>query len=217
MTRIVFVHGAWHGPWCWDPVVDRLEGRDLVAVDLPTMEREDATFADDVAAVRAAIDGPTLLCGHSYGGLVIGAAADHPDVIGCVFLCAFAQDGDARIEGVAEPLQRAMRIEGSVSTIDPALANEAFYGDVHPDLAAAAITRLRPMSLAATATATGVGAWRSKPSTYVVCTEDLSIDVEAQRSMAAACDVVEEWTCSHSPMLSRPDDVAVLLRRTAGP
>ena len=213
MTRIVLVHGAWHGSWCWDQVVQRLEGCDVVAVDLPTMQRDDATFADDVAAVHAVIDGPALLCGHSYGGFVIGAAADHDDVTGCVFLCAFAQDGDADLSGVGGPLQRAMRIEGSVSTIDPALANEAFYGDVHPDLAAAAITKLRPMSLAAGAT--GVGAWRSRPSTYVVCTEDQSIDVDAQRAMAAACDVVEEWACSHSPMLSKPDEVADLLRRLA--
>lgn len=214
MSRIVLVHGAWHGAWCWEPVLQHLEGSDVVAVDLPTMQRDDATFADDVAAVHDAIDGPTLLCGHSYGGFVIGAAAGHDDVVGCVFLCAFAQDGDGRIEGVAPPLQRAMRIEGSVSAIDPALANEAFYGDVHPDLAAAAITKLRPMSLAASTT--GVGAWRAKPSTYVVCTEDQSIEVEAQRAMAAACDTVEEWECSHSPMLCRPDDVATLLRRLAG-
>jgi len=213
-SRIVLVHGAWHGAWCWEPVVQRLEGLDVVAVDLPTMASPDATFADDVAVVQAAIDGPTVLCGHSYGGFVIGAAAAHDDVAHCVFLCAFAQDDGADLSGVAEPLSRAMRIEATGTSIDPALANDAFYGDVHPDLAAAAITKLRPMSRGASAS--GNGAWRTKPSTYVVCTEDHSIDPAAQRAMAAACGTVEEWDCSHSPMLSRPDEVATLLRRVAG-
>ena len=213
--RVVLVHGAWHGSWCWEPVVQRLEGLDVVAVDLPTMASEGATFADDVATVLAAVEGPTVLCGHSYGGLVIGAAAAHDDVRRSVFLCAFAHEDGDQLSGVAEPLRRAMRVEGSVTCIDPALANDAFYADVHPDLAAAAITKLRPMALAGTTTASGVAAWRAKPSTYVVCTEDQSIDVDAQRAMAARCDVVEEWECSHSPMLSRPDDVATLLRRIA--
>jgi pimeloyl-ACP methyl ester carboxylesterase len=215
--RIVLVHGAWHGAWCWDPVVQRLEGCDVVAVDLPTMAHADATFADDAAAVRAAIDGePTVLCGHSYGGLVIGAAADRSEVEHCVFLCAFALEEGEPLAGVASPLQSAMRFEGATTSIDPALANEAFYGDVHPDLAASAITRLRPMALGATAEPRGVGAWRTKPSTYVVCTDDQSIEVAAQRTMAARCTDAVEWECSHSPMLSKPDEVAALLRRVAG-
>ena len=176
----------------------------------------DATFADDVAAVRAAIDGPTVLCGHSYGGVVIGAAAASEDVRRCVFLCAFALLDGEGMDGVAAPLRSAMRLEGSTVAIDPSLANEAFYGDVHPDLAAAAITRLRPMSGARVPDDAGIGAWRSKPSTYVVCTQDQSIEVEAQRAMAGRCDAVEEWDCSHSPMLSKADEVATLLRRAAG-
>lgn len=214
--RVVLVHGAWHGSWCWDPVVERLEGLDVVAVDLPRMASPDATFADDVAAVRAAIEGPTVLCGHSYGGVVIGAAAASDDVRHCVFLCAFALEDGEGMDGVAAPLRSAMHLEGSTIAIDPSLANEAFYADVHPDLAAAAITRLRPMSGARVPDDAGIGAWRSKPSTYVVCTQDQSIEVDAQRGMAGRCDAVEEWDCSHSPMLSKADEVATLLRRIAG-
>ena len=216
MSRIVLVHGAWHGAWCWDPVVERLEGCDVVAVDLPSTLSPEATFDDDVATVRDAISGPTVLCGHSYGGAVIGAAAAHDEVVHSVFLCAFALEDGEQLHDVAPALRLAMRIEGPVTTIDPALANGAFYADVHPDLAASAITRLRPQSLAAVTAPTAAGAWRSKPSTYVVCTEDQSIDADAQRAMAAACDAVEEWESCHSPMLSRPDDVAILLRRLAG-
>ncbi|HYD10094.1 MAG TPA: alpha/beta hydrolase [Acidimicrobiales bacterium] len=215
-ARVVLVHGAWHGSWCWDPVLDRLEGCDVVAVDLPSTLSADATFEDDVAVVRDVVSGPTVLCGHSYGGVVIGAAAAHDDVAHCVFLCAFAQEDGAERIGVDASLFSALRFDGAITTIDPALANQAFYADVHPDLAAAAITKLRPQVLAATGATAGIGAWRSKPSTYVVCTEDQAIAPDAQRGMAAGCDEVVEWACSHSPMLSKPDDVAALLRRVAG-
>lgn len=215
MSRIVLVHGAWHGAWAWEPVIDRLDGCDVLAVDLPSTLSADATFDDDVATVRDAVSGPTILCGHSYGGAVIGAAAAHDDVVHSVFLCAFALEDGEQLHGVAPPLRSAMRVDGAVTTIDPALANEAFYADVHPDLAASAITRLRPQSLAAVSAPTGTGAWRSKASTYVVCTLDQAIAVEDQRTYASRCHAVEEWECSHSPMLSRPDDVATLLRRLA--
>ena len=217
MTRIVLVHGAWHGAWAWDAVVQRLEGCDVVAVDLPSTLSPEGSFEDDVAVVRDAIGGePSVLCGHSYGGAVIGAAAAHDDVVHAVFLCAFALEDGEQLHGVAPPLRSAIRLDGAVTTIDPALANEAFYADVHPDLAASAITRLRPQSLAAVTSPVGAGAWQAKPSTYVVCTLDQAIEAEDQRAYAARCDVVEEWDCSHSPMLSKPDEVATLLRRLAG-
>ncbi len=77
MSRtVVLVHGAWHGAWCWTPVVARLgaAGRRTTAVDLPSVSSTTATLADDVACVRAALDaldGEALLVGHSYGGVVV--------------------------------------------------------------------------------------------------------------------------------------------------
>src|SRR4029078_2664773 len=73
---IVLVHGAWHGAWCWDAVVARLdaEGRRSIAADLPSVSSTGATLADDAACVRAALDavhGEGLLVGHSYGGGVV--------------------------------------------------------------------------------------------------------------------------------------------------
>lgn len=225
-ARIVLVHGAWHGSWCWDGVVERLEGRDVVTVDLPTVGTP-ARFADDVAAVREVLaDGvPSILCGHSYGGQVISDAAADPAVVGTVFLCAFALEaGESSainaaaqdpVASAAEPvLQGVYHLDGEYLVIDPAMANGAFYADVHPDLAASAITRLRPQSLGLADPVTTAG-WRGKPSTYVVCSQDQAIHPDVQRFFAGRCDTVEEWACSHSPMLSKADEVAALLRRVA--
>src|SRR5687767_5236401 len=93
---VVLVHGAWHGPWCWDKVVALLdeEGVPSVAVELPF-----TSFADDVAATRGviqAVDGPVVLCGHSYGGAVITEAGHHPAVEHLVYLTAFAlEEGES--------------------------------------------------------------------------------------------------------------------------
>ena len=80
---VVLVHGAWHGSWCWAPVVSRLDaaGRRSVTVDLPSVSSTAATLPDDVACVRAvldALDGDALLVGHSYGGVVVTDAGVHP-------------------------------------------------------------------------------------------------------------------------------------------
>jgi pimeloyl-ACP methyl ester carboxylesterase len=226
--RVVLVHGAWHGSWCWDQVVERLDGLQVVTVDLPSVGSL-ARFADDVRVVRDALDrgdGPALLCGHSYGGQVVSEAAGHPAVAATVFLCAFAleagesaavnaatQDPVAAAAGPVT-LNDALHVEGEFLVVDPAMANAAFYADVHPDLAAAAITRLRPQSLGLGDPVTHAG-WGDKPSTYVVCTQDEAVHPDVQRFFAGRCTTSEEWACSHSPMLSRPDDVATLLRRIA--
>jgi pimeloyl-ACP methyl ester carboxylesterase len=96
MSRtVVLVHGAFHGSWCWEPVVTRLDaaGRSSVAVDLPSVSSARASLADDVACVRAAldaVDGEALLVGHAYGGVVVTDAGRHPAVAHIAYLTAFA-------------------------------------------------------------------------------------------------------------------------------
>src|SRR5579871_5796384 len=107
---VVLVHGAWHGAWCWDPIVDRLAASRVraVAVELPGHGDDPAPLADlhgDAARVGRVLDGidaPVILLGHSYGGAVITHAGDHPAVAHLVYLCAFALDHDEACTSAAE-------------------------------------------------------------------------------------------------------------------
>jgi pimeloyl-ACP methyl ester carboxylesterase len=99
--------------------------------------------------------------------------------------------------------------------LDPAAAGPALYGDCSEADIAAALARLGPQPMATLGQPIRTASWRTIPSTYVVCTEDRSITVEAQRIMAARCGHVVELTASHSPFLSRPDAVADILEPLA--
>jgi pimeloyl-ACP methyl ester carboxylesterase len=210
---ILLVHGAWHGAWCWEPVIDLLPG--ARAIDLPSVHAGGG-FADDVAAVRAALDGmeaPVTLVGHSYGGAVISEAGTHPNVGHLVYLTAFALDvGETVMANGAPPtppslLNTALRIDGDEITVDPALAGAAFYADC----AIQPIDRLKPMSAATFLVPITEPAWRSVPSTYVLCTLDQALDPDLQRFLSARCTTTVELEASHSPMLSMPDRVAEII------
>ena len=141
MSRtVVLVHGAWHGAWCWEQVVRRLDaaGQPSVAVDLPSVSSPTATLADDAACVRDALDALTteaVLVGHSYGGSVITESGVHAAVAHLVYLTAFALEvGESAAEneltgGERGALEAAIRVGDGVLTIDPDLAVPAFFHD----------------------------------------------------------------------------------------
>jgi pimeloyl-ACP methyl ester carboxylesterase len=210
----VLVHGAWHGAWCWDGVVAEL--RDLgvraTAVELPL-----AGFAADVEAARSAIElAPegSVVVGHSYGGAVISeSAAGVAGITRLVYLAAFMTDADDDMSALmnGSRLTESLLVGEAGVTVDPAAAAELFYGDSDPGAAAAMVSRLRPMALAESTPTGQEPAWRSIPSTYVVCTNDRALPVESQRKMAARAERVVEWPTDHSPFVTRPGAVAVLV------
>ena len=216
---VVLVHGAWHGAWCWDKVVALL-GEQGVAVE--TFDLPMTSFEDDVAATKAALDaveGDAVLCGHSYGGAVITNAGNHPKVAHLVYLTAFACDADESPSATATgenlpatDLASAFVIaDDGTATIAPDLVVDGFYHDCDEADAADAAARLRPIHLSCFTTPVGTPAWKTKPSTYVVCTEDRAIHPALQRYMAAHCSATVEVDTAHSPFLNRPDAVADLL------
>jgi pimeloyl-ACP methyl ester carboxylesterase len=232
---VVLVHGAWHGAWCWTRVEDGLSkaGVPSVAVDLPGHGADTGPLGDlhtDSARVRQALDGlpgPAVLVGHSYGGAVITEAGEHPAVEHLVYLAALAVDGDetcmsaATGEAAAVTLDQSGRPDlaggfvvsddGSSITVDPAVATAALYNGCSEADAAWALGQLGPQPMATFGQTPTAVAWRTRPSTYVVCADDMAIHPDLQRVLAKRCTTTIEWDSDHSPFLSHPDLVVDLL------
>jgi len=223
MTTVVLVHGAFHDGWCWELVRQQLDERGVPnqALDLPF-----SGLAGDAAAVGKlldAIDGPVVLIGHSYGGMVISrAASGRDDVAHLVYLCAVQVDEHVDLATAMTTSDELMSAfvagdDGAMS-VDPAAAPAVFYHDCDDELTATAVSHLRGMAFGVVQDDDDPppAAWKQIESTYVVCSDDQTIAPESQRKMATNANHVVEWDTSHSPMLSRPELVADLLVDLAG-
>jgi pimeloyl-ACP methyl ester carboxylesterase len=212
MAGVVLVHGAGHGSWCWSPVVEELQQRGIAvnAVDLPF-----TGFGDDVRKAREAVEAmgtDTVLVGHSYGGAVISeAASDNRSVRRLIyvtaFLCDAGEDTVAVLADYKSPLLAAFVATETGLTLRPEAARELFYGDSDDRTAAAFIARLRPIALPIGVQELEPG-WKSIPSTYVLCTNDAAMPVDAQRWMATRADEVIEVASSHSPFVNHAGRLA---------
>ncbi len=236
---VLLVHGAWHGAWCWEKVAPQLEGRGLrvTAIDLPGHGADPRPLTDlhgDATAVTEALSAlgePVLLVGHSYGGAVISEAGDHPMVEHAVFLAAFPLDVGETCMSAAVDESEAAGIswegrpnlgeglvtapEGTV-TLDSEVAAACLYNDCDADAVSWAVGRLGPHPVANLGQSPRATAWRTKPSTFVVCSDDLAVHPDLQRVMARRCSSSVEWDTGHSPFLSRPELLVDLLVDLAG-
>jgi pimeloyl-ACP methyl ester carboxylesterase len=225
MATIVLVHGAWHGSWCWQRVTPLLEKRGIAVrtVDLPSVGARPGSGTDlsaDAAAVEAVVEsvvGPVVLCGHSFGGMVISHVAAEK-VTRLVYLCAFMPiEGDSLVGirgGRHAPF--VQMLEGGLTIADPAQTRTVFYSDCDAPTVAWAQSQLRPQSGATFEEPVTRPAWRNTPSTYIVCANDMALPPDLQRKLFAprATDTVE-LQASHSPFLSQPDALADLLAERA--
>ena len=226
-ATVVLVHGAWAGSWCWERIVPLLEMRGVasVTVDLPSAGGDPAAppgLADDVAAVTGALDtteGSLVVCGHSYGGVVVTiAAAGRADVEHLVYLCAFMPDvGESLFTLTGGPAPWIQRLDDGRTIPDRDRLAAFGYADCDEETRTRAIARLRPHVTAPFVEPATAAAWREIPSTYVVCTEDHSIPVELQReTFGPRAGRVVEIASSHWPFFSQPERVAALLADRAG-
>jgi pimeloyl-ACP methyl ester carboxylesterase len=216
----VFVHGLWHGAWAWDQTQAMLgvRGIESYAVELPL-----TSLADDVAAVQAVLDSicaDVVLIGHSYGGVVITALPVRPNVRHLVFLTAYQVDAGESMAKVFPDLELpppalapAIRRdkETGLSTLDPAIARDVLYNGVPDDVVDDALSRLRPSALALFRETPTTVAWRTVPSTYVVCAQDRALVPLLQRAMAARATTTVEWPVGHSPAAACPRELADLV------
>jgi pimeloyl-ACP methyl ester carboxylesterase len=222
IRNIVLVHGGFVDGSGWQPVYRILtgEGFNVRVVQNPTL-----SLGDDVAVTKRAIasaDGPVILVGHSYGGAVVTEAGNDPKVKGLVYIAAFAPDrGESVSSLIANPAPGApvppiLPPQDGFLFLDRSKFAASFAADVEPTLAAFMADSQVPWGVEALAGAISNPAWRSKPSWYLVASDDKMIPPPAQRSMAKRAESkVVETTSSHSVYVSKPRDVAALIARAA--
>jgi pimeloyl-ACP methyl ester carboxylesterase len=220
--NIVLVHGGFVDGSGWERVYKLLkrEGHNVSIVQNPTL-----SLSDDVAATKlviAAQDGPVILVGHSYGGAVITEAGNDPKVVGLVYVAAFApSDGesvDALIKNPAPgaPVPPILPPTSGYLLLDKAKFHASFAADLDAETAAFMADSQVPWGVDALGGTISKAAWKTKPSWYLVATEDKMIPPDAQRFMSqrAGAKAVEEKG-SHSIYMSQPKAVAALINKAA--
>jgi pimeloyl-ACP methyl ester carboxylesterase len=224
---LLFVHGAWHGSWCWDVLRRILEERGwtTTAVDLPTVHAPDKArlgMTADADAVRTAIEavtGEVVVVAHSYGGVPTTQGADTANVAHIVFISAFVLDlGESLFGAVGGVKPDWWQVQGDLATAGDAAhpAQSLFFADVPAAEADAAVARLTAQSVRAFYDEITVTSWRSRPTTYVITEQDAIFPVEAQEALAARAGAkLERVMTSHSPFLSKPDEVADIIELAA--
>jgi pimeloyl-ACP methyl ester carboxylesterase len=226
---VVLVHGAFAESASWNGVIARLQHHGFPVVAAANPLRGLGSDVDYVKAVLSGIEGPVVLVGHSYGGMVNSAAAvDNPQVKALVYIAAFAPDAgesaldlSGRFPGstLGETLVATPLGDGSN---DLAIRQDLYHGqfaaDVTDEVAALAAATQRPVRDAALAEAAGDPAWRTIPSWFLIPTADKNIPAAAQEFMAKraeAREIVEVPDASHSVAVSQPDAVADLILTAA--
>jgi pimeloyl-ACP methyl ester carboxylesterase len=219
---IVLVHGGFVDGSGWEGVFKRLrkDGYTVTIVQNPTN-----SLSDDVAATRRAIaasSGPVILVGHSYGGVVITEAGNDPKVVGLVYITAFAPDsGESVAKLIANPAPGApvppiLPPQDGFLSLDKAKFAASFAADVDAPLAEFMAQSQVPWGLDALNGEVTKASWRTKPSWYLVATDDRMIPPAAQRFMSKrAGATVLESPGSHAIYVSRPAPVAALIERAA--
>src|SRR2546426_7102092 len=218
--NIVLVHGGFVDGSGWAAVYKILkkDGYNVIVVQNPTL-----SLADDVAVTKRAIaaqGGPVLLVGHSYGGVVITEAGTDPKVAGLVYIAAFAPDKGESVSALIKnpppgaPVPPILPPQDGFLFLDRAKFRASFAADVSPETAAFMADSQVPWGVAALDGAVTEPAWKSKPSWYLVATEDRMIPPAAQRAMSKrAGSTVVEVSGSHAVYVSRPAEVAALIEQ----
>jgi pimeloyl-ACP methyl ester carboxylesterase len=222
VRNIVIVHGAWADGSSWSKVIPLLQAKGLhvVAVQNPL-----TSLADDVAATKRAIalqDGPVLLVGHSYGGVVITEAGNDPKAVGLFYVAALVPSDGESATSVSKPFPPAPLLSevradaGGFLTVSPKEIAEDFAQDL-PKKEKQLLKATQGATAAAVFRATiTTAAWRTKPSWWVITSNDRAVPPELQKAEAAAMKATSITVpSSHVPMLSHPKEVADLIEQAA--
>jgi len=216
------VHGGFVDGSGWQGVYDLLkkDGYNVSIVQNPT-----TSLSDDVAVTKrtlAAQDGPAILVGHSYGGVVITEAGNDPKVAGLVYIAAFAPDKGESVSALIKdpppgaPVPPILPPQDGYLFLDRAQFRASFAADVSEDAATFMADSQVPWGLEALNGAVTAPAWKTKPSWYLVATDDGMIPPDAQRAMSKrAGSTVNEVKGSHAVYVSQPKAVAAMIATAA--
>ncbi|WP_267221558.1 alpha/beta fold hydrolase [Dyella silvae] len=219
---VVLVHGGFVDGSGWEGVYNILkhDGYDVTIVQNPT-----TSLSDDVAFTKRALEkqnGPVVLVGHSYGGAVITESGNAPNVKALVYITAFAPDAGESVQSLIKdpppgaPVPPILPPQDGFLLLDSNKFAASFAADVPPQKAAFMANSQVPWGVSALAGAITQPAWKSKPSWYLVVTDDHMIPVAAQRSMAKRANAtVKETKGSHAIYVSNPKVVAALIEDAA--
>jgi pimeloyl-ACP methyl ester carboxylesterase len=220
--NVVLVHGLFADGSCWSEVIARLQAAGLNAT---SVQNPLTTLPDAVAAaerVLARQDGPTVLVGHSFSGMIVTEAGLHPNVTALVYVAARAPDAGEDYTALAKTFPTPPATAGIVFDGDEGrLSEAAFLRDFAGDLPAAKAKVLyavqEPFNRVLLTGKTTRAAWRSKPSFYAVSTEDRTINPDLERFMAKRMGArTIEVKSSHLSMISHPTEITNLILEAAG-
>ncbi|MGO8059918.1 MULTISPECIES: alpha/beta fold hydrolase [Rhizobium/Agrobacterium group] len=221
-SNIVFVHGLFADGSCWSEVISRLQPKGL---NVTSVQNPLTTLSESVAAaerVLARQDGPTVLVGHSFGGMIVTQAGIHPNVSALVYIAARAPDTNEDFGALAKtfptpPASAGIIFDGEEGRLGKEAFLQDFAGDIPRARAEVLYATQYPFQKALLAGKVTEAAWRHKPSYYAVSSEDRTINPDLERFLAKRMGAETiELKASHLSLISHPDEVAELILKAAG-
>ncbi len=220
--NIVLVHGLFADGSCWTEVIARLQA---VGLNVTSVQNPLTTLPEAVASAQRVLDrqdGPTVLVGHSFSGMIVTEAGMHPNVSALVYVAARAPDAGEDYTALAKtyptpPASAGIVFDGDEGRLTEAAFLRDFAGDLPPEKAKVLYAVQEPFHRALLAGKTTQAAWRSKPSFYAVSTEDRTINPDLERFMAKRMNATTiEVKSSHLSLISHPDEISQLILQAAG-
>jgi pimeloyl-ACP methyl ester carboxylesterase len=220
--NVVLVHGLFADGSCWSEVIARLQNAGL---NVTSMQNPLTTLPEALASTERVLnrqDGPTVLAGHSFSGMIVTEAGGHPNVSAIAYVAARAPDADEDYSALAKkfptpPATAGIVFDGEEGRLSEAAFLRDFAGDLPESKAKVLYAVQQPFQKSLLAGKTTQAAWRMKPSFYAVSTEDRTINPDLQRFMAKRMGAKTiEVKASHVSLISQPDVIAALILEAAG-
>ena len=220
--NVVLVHGLFADGSCWTEVIPKLQaaGLNVTSVQNPLTTLEEAVASAEKVLARQ--DGPTVLVGHSFSGMIVTEAGMNPNVSALVYVAARAPDAGEDYPALAKtyptpPASAGIVFDGDEGRLTEEAFLRDFAGDIPPAKAKVLYAVQQPFHKALLAGKTTHAAWRSKPSFYAVSTEDRTINPDLERFMAKRMGAKTiEVKASHLALISHPDAITMLILEAAG-
>jgi pimeloyl-ACP methyl ester carboxylesterase len=220
--NVVLVHGLFADGSCWSEVIVRLQAAGL---NVTSVQNPLTTLPESVASAQRVLarqDGPTVLVGHSFSGMIVTEAGVHPNVSALVYVAARAPDAGEDYTALAKtfpapPASAGIVFDGDEGRLSEAAFLRDFAGDLPEAKAKVLYAVQEPFQKALLTGRTTQAAWRSKPSFYAVSTEDRTINPDLERFMAKRMGAKTiEVKASHLSLISHPEEIAQLILEATG-